>query len=36
MVPKEGGAIRQAEPIAQGIRNNLSAGTTRLRHTEYQ
>ena len=36
MVPEEGGATRQAEPIAQGIHDNLWAGTTRHHHTEYQ
>ena len=35
MVP-EGGATRQAEPIAQAIHDNLWAGTTRHHHTEYQ
>ena len=36
MVPEEGGATRHAEPIAQGIHDNLWAGTTRHHHTEYQ
>ena len=35
-VPEEGEATRQAELIAQGIHDNLWAGTTRHRHTEYQ
>ena len=36
MVPEEGGATRQVDPIAQSIHDNLWAGTTRQCHTEYQ